>query len=189
LKLLILDSLAGVFRMAGKTTSETLMERSRELNDISALLHHLASTYNLAIVVINDVTSVISRDGMLPSQQGERGDAESIYYGDQVRWFSRAGSLPSEEGFEASLGLVWANQVSVRIMMTRTGRRRFLSDNTPRSRGTGAGSGQGDTDEEDATLIRRLSVVFSSFSEPSSIDFIVSEAGVISIGQRAMILT
>ncbi|KIJ45210.1 hypothetical protein M422DRAFT_227907 [Sphaerobolus stellatus SS14] len=182
LKLLVLDSLAGVFRMAGKTTSETLMERSRELNEISALLHGLASTYNLAVLVINEVNASVNREHLSEAKPPED-YIRDIYYAEQARWFSRGSSLPSEQNFEANLGLVWASQVGLRVMMTRTGRRRFPFDGNNRSKRSAMKDAELDeSNENDAILIRRLSIIFSCCSPPSAIDYVVTKAGVCSVG-------
>lgn len=158
LKLVVLDALAELFHDISRTTTQTLVERSRKLSEISILLHQLASKHRIAIWVLNEVADVIPRDQPL--------DSDAIGYRDQAVWFGCANSIPGEDRKEASLGLVWANQVNARIFLTRTGRRRYL--------------GEGENDEP--TLIRRLSVVFSSVSSPASCDYAVTTQGIRVIG-------
>lgn len=176
-KLLVIDALAELFHSSNKTTTQSLVERSRNINEISNLLHCLASQYNIAILVLNEVSDVFNR------AYGVNSDAELVY-GDQSRWFARANNIPGEDGKEASLGLVWANQVNVRIMVSRTGRRRYID--AVRSVGTKIRRTDVDTSsststrpgEEASTLIRRLSVIFSSVAPTASLDYIVTTEGV-----------
>jgi len=176
LKMLIIDSMAALFRSDVKTTSETLIDRSRQLIDIAAILHHLASTHEIGIIIINEVTSFIDRRAQ-PSEPNYENDLKrNIYYSEQSRWFSRGSSLPSEGYSEACLGLVWANQVGLRVMMSRTGRRRFLSDFRRTVGGT-------EPEENETIVIRRLSIIFSCHSPLSSIDFIISRTGLSTLGK------
>lgn len=177
-KLLVIDALAELFHSNNKTTTQTLVERSRNICDISSLLHTLASRYDIAVLVLNEVSDAFNI--------GYSADTSTdLIYKEQSRWFSRADSVSGEICKEASLGLVWANQVNVRIMLSRTGRRRYLdevksfSGNKIRKVGDHLGSDPHDEPaEENATLIRRLSVVFSSVSHPVSLDYIVTIAGI-----------
>jgi len=186
-KILIIDALAELFHTSTKTTTQTLVERSKNIAEISFLLHKLASTHQMVVVVLNEVVDAFDRGGAdLPDPSG----GQDIVYAEQARWFARGHSLPSENRKEASLGLAWANQVNVRILLTRTGRRRYLDDTDyqpgkrfkPQSDSSAgahtvvAASDNSTTDR--STLIRRLSVIFSSVSRPVSLDYIVTEAGI-----------
>lgn len=184
LRLLVLDSMGTLFRSDTQTSSKTLFERSRELIEISSMLHHLASAWHLAVLVINDVNSTFDRSALLKDVE-----LDQLRYSEQARWFSRGDSISGEGFREASLGLVWANQVGLRIMMTRTGRRRYLDlsrdgDVKRRNRETEVRDQdrQQLSDRSEAILIRRLSVIFSSFSPPCSTDFVISCSGIISLG-------
>ncbi|KAF8553411.1 P-loop containing nucleoside triphosphate hydrolase protein, partial [Imleria badia] len=175
LKLLVIDALAELFHSVGKTTTKTLVERSRQLSEISSHLHRLASKYRIAVLVLNEVIDVVDRDE-LPG-----GDA--ISYRDQSRLFGRADSIPGEDRKEAALGLVWANQVNARIFLTRTGRRRYLDESEPPQKRSAVGrtstSQIAITPVDDQpVLIRRLSVVFSSVAAPASCDYIVTTEGI-----------
>ncbi|KAF8502456.1 hypothetical protein JB92DRAFT_2641526, partial [Gautieria morchelliformis] len=177
LHLLVLDSISALFRTNTKTTSKTLFERSRELNDVALMLHHLASTYHLVVLVINEVNSVFERVDSSSLNPSQSPGVDQMLYSEQSRWFSRGDSLPSEGYREAGLGLVWASQVGLRVLMTRTGRRRHLlcSRDSKRPRNGTVDSEQ--PKDSEAVLIRRISVIFSSFSPPDSADFIILRSG------------
>jgi len=177
-RLVVIDALAEIFRSDDKTTTSTLVDRSQNIVEISTLLHALASKYNLAVLVLNEVTDVFGH-----GNQDETGPGGDLSYKQQSRWFGGADSVPGEGNKEASLGLVWANQVNVRIMFSRTVRRRYLEDsvNNKRRKVDGVHStGPSNTDNEPdgATLIRRMSIIFSSVAPPCSLDYIVTAAGI-----------
>jgi DNA repair protein RAD57 len=187
LRLLVLDSLGALFRPDVKTTSKTLFERSQELGEMASVIHSLASTYHMAILVINEVNPVFER--LIPSRQYDNGDAHRVLYAEQARWFSRADSLPNEDSIEAGLGLVWANQIGLRVLLTRTGRRRYLSELSDERNGQvkhGKGNRLSSLEGDEATLVRRFSVIFSNVTVPSFIDFIVSSSGIISVGRKQL---
>ncbi|KAH7930902.1 P-loop containing nucleoside triphosphate hydrolase protein [Leucogyrophana mollusca] len=173
-KLVIIDALAELFHSLGRTTTKTLVERSRQVSEISTLLHTLASKHQIAILVLNEVIDVIDR--------GPSTDAGDMSYRDQSRWFGRGDSAPGEDRKEATLGLVWANQVNVRIFLARTGRRRYLVESDGRvkkPRGPDLNPAHTTVQFEDQpTLIRRLTVIFSTVSMPASCDYIVTTQGV-----------
>jgi DNA repair protein RAD57 len=178
-KLLVIDALAELFHTSNKTTTNTLVERSRNISEISTLLHSLASTHQIAILVINEVVDVFNRDHLRNIGQGD------LSYSDQSRWFSRMNSVPGEDKKEASLGLVWANQVNVRVLLSRTGRRRYLDDSRLPKRHRSEGQPPHSASvfdmshDDQSTLVRRLSVVFNSVSQhPVSMDYIVTEQGI-----------
>jgi DNA repair protein RAD57 len=175
-KLLVIDALAELFHSTDKTSTTTLVERARNISEISKLLHSLASKHRIAVLVLNEVIDVFDREP-------EGGTTESdLIYRNQARWFSRADSFLDDNRKEASLGLVWANQVNVRIMLSRTGRRRYFSEvigRTTKHRRieTSHPALQMIEAEGQTTLIRRLNVIFSSVSSPTSLDFIISAEG------------
>ncbi|KAJ7470523.1 P-loop containing nucleoside triphosphate hydrolase protein [Mycena latifolia] len=177
-KLVVIDALAELFRSSDKTTTTTLIDRSQNIAEISTLLHTLASTYGIAVLVLNEVSDVFNHEESATSSSG------GLVYNQQARWFGGADTVPGEATKEASLGLVWANQVNVRIMMSRTGRRRYLEDSLHNKRqkaddGHSAESSSTKIHSDDgATLIRRMSVVFSSVAPPCSVDYIVTAAGI-----------
>ncbi|KAG6813093.1 hypothetical protein H0H92_013947 [Tricholoma furcatifolium] len=174
-KLLVIDALAELFHCFDKTTTNSLVERSRNITHISFLLHNIAKRHGLGIIVVNEVIDAIDRSG------GNDNNTEGLLYGDQSRWFSRGYNVPGENAKEVSLGMVWTNQVNARILLIRTGRRRYLDDSESAKRvktqtDTPARSDASTTG--DLTLIRRLNLVFSCLSRPASLDYIVTKAGI-----------
>ncbi|KAG5652955.1 hypothetical protein H0H81_002963 [Sphagnurus paluster] len=179
-KLLVVDALAELFHTTEKTTKMVLIDRAKNLAQISTLLHSLANKHQIAVLVLNEVVDVFERENRQDAVDGH------LLYSEQSRWFGRAHSIPGENRKEASLGLAWANQVNARILLSRTGRRRYLDNNeNPRAKrpklddstSSSTVPSLSTTSTEDLTLIRRFSVIFSSVSKPISIDYIVTEAG------------
>ncbi|KAE9406469.1 hypothetical protein BT96DRAFT_1055092 [Gymnopus androsaceus JB14] len=119
-RLVVIDALGELFHSSDKTSTQTLVQRSRNITEISSHLHSIASKYGVVVIVLNEVVDAFDRGS------GDDDPALGLSYAEQSRWFGRAHSVPGEERKEASLGLVWANQVNARIMLSRTGRRRFL---------------------------------------------------------------
>lgn len=176
IKLLVIDALAELFHTSDKTTTDTLVERSRNISEISTHLHSLASTHQIAILTLNEVVDVFDQGHLSNIEQG------GLVYNNQSHWFGRMNSVPGEDKKEASLGLVWANQVNVRILLSRTGRRRYMDDSRLPKRQKSEGKppdGASVSHDDQLTLVRRLSVVFNSVSRRSvSMDYIVTEQGI-----------
>ncbi|KAG1754221.1 P-loop containing nucleoside triphosphate hydrolase protein [Suillus lakei] len=174
LKLIVIDAIAELFHTSKRTTTQFLVERSRRLSEIGTLLHSLASKHQIAVLVLNEVSDTIDRD-TAPL------DSEQIGYKDQFRWFGRADSVLGEGRKEATLGLVWSNQLNARIFLSRTGRRRYLEESErPRKfqKSNPATSSNDLVGGEQSLLIRRLTVVFSSVCDPASCDYIVTAEGI-----------
>ena len=184
LKLLVIDSVAELLHYdedGGKTSTATLSERSRNLSAIAAQLHTLAATHQLAVVALNRVTDTWDRRPAADVQPGE------LLYADQARIFGgvQGGSK------SAALGLVWANQVNARVMLSRTGKKRrypvlavapaaavaprAAEDSHDRKRLRAEGGGAVRVDD---VGVRRLTVMFSPVCAPASVDFIITSRGV-----------
>ncbi|KAL5532939.1 RHP57 [Sanghuangporus sanghuang] len=185
-KLVVIDSISALFHTSGRPSSSALFERSRALSELTRVVHEIAARHNIAFIIINEVSDVFN--DYYSNNQGPV-SKDDILYRDQARWFGSAHSHPAESAKEACLGLVWANQVNVRIMLTRTNRRRYLDDPAPPTKrrqkegNSAASEAAQDTRESDngigqSIVIRRLSVIFSSVSTPASVDFIVTNAGI-----------
>lgn len=182
-KLVVVDALTELFHSQNKTSTTTLAQRAKDVAEISRLLHTLADKHSIAIVVLNEVADVFDKevDFDAGSQHGE------ILYRDQARWFSRAHSIPGEDRKEAALGLTWANQVNARVMLTRTDRMVHLDQDDARKskRRRLDGNARSDTcglpTDQQPVRLRHLTVIFSSIGPPGSLDYIVSEQGVVVI--------
>lgn len=245
IRLLVLDSITALLRGGETALSSSvagLAQRSKYLCAIADKLKALAVEYELAVVVINQVSDVFTNRGgagaqgapsMTQQVQGnggtqfnasqqpgssgygyetqfftDPGPEPPMLYATQARWFSG-----QSQGYmkEASLGIVWANAVNTRIMLSRTGRRRRVQrealTTTSRKRHTRVqsdGTIEGDQhqhrnqdddaalgimlDDSTPTLIRRFHVVFSPFAPPSTIDYIISPSGIHTLeGTRKML--
>lgn len=198
-RLLVLDSIGALMRSGDlQSSSNGLTQRSRQLCLIADKLKALAVNHKIAVLVINQVSDVFTRgQASIPHTQlsasasgwsspAARAAAGEplMLYATQAWWFS---GVTDDLMKEASLGLVWANAVNVRIMLSRTGRRRIISS-TPSKRQRTDGDGHHlpdpTPDSSQPTLIRRLHVVFSPFAPPSTTDFIISKSGVHSVPAR-----
>ncbi|KAF8162961.1 P-loop containing nucleoside triphosphate hydrolase protein [Crassisporium funariophilum] len=177
-KLVVIDAIAELFHGDQKTTTLTLVERSKNIASISASLHTLASSYDIAILVLNEVVDVFDHGTRQPDGQGD------LSYNRQSRWFDRVEGF-GESQKRASLGLAWANQINARIMLSRTGRRKYLNEQDFQSKrqrldgnSDGGSSRSLEHVNQQPTLIRRLSVIFSNVSLPISLDYIVTASGI-----------
>jgi DNA repair protein RAD57 len=224
IRLLVIDSIGALFRSSFETGFSGLTQRSRMLCLIADKLKLLAETQNMAIVVINQVTDVFqfsSGPSNVPSrpespspvithqsgstvQDGSNNtleeptptdvpDQPTMTYKRQSRYFSgQSQSYPKE----ASLGLVWANAVNVRIMLSRTGRRRLLDpEDLGRKRVRLAAydrevqheQGVVSEDTFEPTLIRRMHLVFSPFARQDMLDYAILQSGIHSVPERRRI--
>ncbi|KAF8911952.1 P-loop containing nucleoside triphosphate hydrolase protein, partial [Gymnopilus junonius] len=175
-KVIIIDALGELFHSESKTTTSTLVERSKNISTLSSALRELAHVHRIAVVVLNEVIDRFDR----PIE--DHGDQNDVLYDSQSRWFNTAAFF-GESQKEASLGLVWANQVNTRIMLTRTGRRRHpreqdILKRRRLNRDDGEQPVERPAQDAQSILIRRLSVIFSNVTAPASLDYIVTERGI-----------
>ncbi|KAG8813446.1 hypothetical protein FRC17_001578, partial [Serendipita sp. 399] len=200
IRVLVIDSLGSLFQSVGRTTTTTLVERAKSLNEISQLLHSLASVRNMAIIVINQVTDSFQPvDDSYPHPTFDPDTHPSLIYKEQSVWFNRGPPTGSRSMQEATLGLIWANQLNVRLMLTRTKRRirSAPSEDKPISNKRQKTSKKMDAaqiaklvamwdalDEDEGEvedlgqLVRSLAVLFSGVSSPVVVDFVVEQQGI-----------
>jgi DNA repair protein RAD57 len=214
-RLLVIDSIGALFRSSFDANHSGLTQRSKMLCLIADKLKVLAEVHDMAVVVINQVTDVFNH----PSSAAPRVESSNIQaetessnqqypstppeldnnppeqptmtYKVQSRYFSgQSYSYPKE----ASLGLVWANAVNVRLMLSRTGRRRLLDpEDLGRKRVKLAVYDkerrveEGTTEEEtfESTLIRRMHLVFSPFARQDMLDYVILTSGIHSVPSRS----
>ncbi|KAJ3482639.1 hypothetical protein NLI96_g6850 [Meripilus lineatus] len=126
----------------------------------------------------------------------DTGKGGEILYKDQAKLFGRADSIPGENKKEAVLGLVWANIINARIMLTRTERMQDLHDHDIRPnkrRRTNEYTGgpspptSNNASERHSIRIRRLTVVFNQSSPPTSLDYVVTQQGISVVNEDAEI--
>ncbi|KLO07392.1 P-loop containing nucleoside triphosphate hydrolase protein [Schizopora paradoxa] len=185
IRLVIVDSIASLFQTSHPQTSGTLRERSKALSELSRVAHNLASMCNIAVVFVNDVSDVFNDE-----TAGNTGSHE-ILYRDQSRWFNSTPSRYGEPAKEASLGLVWTNHLNTRIMLAKTNKRirnPFSPESSSAKRqkqdNSLVSSHVHQEPVDDIVAVRTLTVVFSNVAMPSSIDFIINNAGLVSIGEQ-----
>ncbi|XP_039981121.1 DNA repair protein XRCC3 [Xiphias gladius] len=90
-RLLVVDSVAALFR--SEFQSEDWLERNKQLLTFSSALHHLSQEFTTPVLCINQVTDVFNRSD------------DSLG--------------PLSSNMSPALGLAWANQVMVRLIMQR----------------------------------------------------------------------
>ncbi|XP_059212113.1 DNA repair protein XRCC3 [Centropristis striata] len=128
-RLLVVDSVAALFR--SEFTASDWLLRNQQLISFSSRLKHLSTEFNIPVLCINQVTDVFSSDDSFGS--------------------------PSP-AVSPALGLAWANQVLVRLMMRRVG-------------GVASRGAQ-------SSALRRLEVVFAPHLAPGGRDAAVWTEGV-----------
>ncbi|EKM82995.1 hypothetical protein AGABI1DRAFT_125473 [Agaricus bisporus var. burnettii JB137-S8] len=188
-KLVVIDALAELFHVANKVTTASLVERSQQLTRISALLHQLVQRHNIVTVVLNEVLDAF--DYNTPdSGKNENG---LLVYSEQAKWFNRGYGVYGEDRKEASLGLVWANQVNARVMLSRTGRRRYIEeeaegegDKRQKVQNEETSRSKNATSDGEPLLIRRMTVIFNSAGSRKSCDYIVTASGVKGLADEGM---
>ncbi|XP_068610050.1 DNA repair protein XRCC3 [Brachionichthys hirsutus] len=90
-RLLVVDSVAALFR--AEFQADDWLERNKQMLNFSSTLHHLSQEFTVPVLCINQVTDVFNSSD------------------------DRLGPLSS--AVSPALGLAWANQVTVRLMMHR----------------------------------------------------------------------
>lgn len=179
-KLLVLDALTELFHTHDRVSKDTLFERSRSLTEISHRLHTLASKYQIAVLVLNEVVDVFDR-----SADADAGRPGEVLYREQSRWFNRADDIPGGSRKEASLGLVWANQVNARIMLSRTERMRVMDDDDGR-RAKRLRLEDSQAHLAQPVRIRRMNVIFSSVGKPVALDYVVRRDGITTLPEDSV---
>lgn len=155
-RLIVIDSIAALFRGEFENTPLDLKRRSSLFFKISGKLRALAERFGLSVVVTNQVVDFVEQAAGL---NGLRiGNLGSLY--------------TSGRRVCAALGLAWANCVNSRL---------FLSRNEEiAAEVTGLG-GVGDEDTVRRLSRRRLHVVFAPHLPESSCEFVISREGVFGI--------
>ena len=210
IRLLVIDSITALVRGADQpyasSSTAGLTARSRYLCSVSDKLKTLAVEFDLAVVIVNQVSDVFSRAPSthippspstpptpsptpLVSQFYADASDPPMLYATQSRWFSGQSETLKKE---ASLGIVWANAINVRIMLSRTGRRRMLNQkdlSRPKQRRKEEYEPPKDrmqvplpvVDDVKPTLIRRMHIVFSPFAYPCTLEYVITASGVHSL--------
>ncbi|OIT19881.1 PREDICTED: DNA repair protein XRCC3 homolog [Nicotiana attenuata] len=100
IKLIVIDSIAALFRFEFENNARDLKQRSGLFFKISSKLKEQARRFGLAVVVINQVVDVID-------------DSDSLRIGSSTCLYT------SQRKVSAALGLSWANCVNTRLFLSR----------------------------------------------------------------------
>ncbi|XP_012729790.2 DNA repair protein XRCC3 isoform X2 [Fundulus heteroclitus] len=90
-RLVVVDSVAALFR--SEFQADDWLERNKQLLTFASMLHHLSQEFTTPVLCINQVTDVFNQSSSSVSS--------------------------SSSSVSPALGLAWANQVTVRLMMQR----------------------------------------------------------------------
>ncbi|XP_041660944.1 DNA repair protein XRCC3 isoform X1 [Cheilinus undulatus] len=106
-RLVVIDSVAALFR--SEFQASDWLERNRQLISFSSKLHQLSQEYDIPVLCVNQVTDVFSTsDDTLGYSTQSNADMEFLTV-----------NIPLSSSVSPALGLAWANQVTVRLMMQR----------------------------------------------------------------------
>ncbi|KAK4369020.1 hypothetical protein RND71_012812 [Anisodus tanguticus] len=100
IKLIVIDSIAALFRYEFENNARDLKQRSGLFFKISSKLKEQARRFGLAVVVINQVVDVMD-------------DSDGLRIGNSACLYT------SERKVSAALGLSWANCVNTRLFLSR----------------------------------------------------------------------
>ncbi|CAI7909063.1 unnamed protein product [Closterium sp. NIES-53] len=206
IRLLIIDSIASLFRSEFDNSRDDMFQRTTMLFRIASALKHLADRYKIAVVVTNQVTASV--DNPLPSvspaaeEDGESrseaspASAAVAYSGphpdilsdsenSQILWSSGQRVVPA-------LGLAWSHCINTRLLLSRRTPATFLSYSSFQTPRLGqqawesfkyevvlAGTAAGGGKVE-----RKLVLVFSPYLPTGWVDFTLGLNGI--VGAAAM---
>ncbi|CAI0391933.1 unnamed protein product [Linum tenue] len=151
-RLIVIDSIAALFRSDFDNTSIDLMKRSSLFFKISGKLKSLASRFRLAVVVTNQVVDYVG-DGMNGLKIG---NLEELY--------------SSGRRVCPALGLAWSNCVNSRLFLSREEDEKANNCSVERSEEDGGFGSR--------TTRRWLHLVFAPHLAPSSCEFVIRREGI-----------
>ena len=152
LRLLIIDSVAGLFRVDDEVSTANSPARAEVQFRLSSALRRLSSQQQMVVVACNQVT-----DRFLP--------AEPILRSSET-YRDRYTILSSGRQVLPALGLSWANCVDVRLAVSRRGG------------GRGGGGGSVSMVLDGSEVLREMDVVFAPHLPRRSMNFVVDADGV-----------
>ncbi|KAJ6242614.1 DNA repair protein rad57 [Anaeramoeba flamelloides] len=145
-KLIIIDSIASIMRVG----IEQAISRAKTLLQIATKLKYISSTYNIPIILVNQVSAVIREEVNLNKSMYDSNDPFLL--------------LPSySDKSTPALGLVWSNCINTRICFKRL-KRKVLDP----------------FQNNQNTALRSMNVVFSSSMPLDQKYFIISNRGLVS---------
>lgn len=197
-KLVVIDAIAELFHADAKYEKQAFFDRANQFWNLGRLLHETASKYGVAIVILNEVVDRFIETGPIVRTKG----FNPRVWNEMTQWCTTAHSIPGENLKQAALGVTWTKQLNARILLTNTRRRRFIDAELPDganqakkarlhpgsgpSHSGNASARDEDEEEEQATLVRRLSLVFSTVAPAVSLDYILTAEGVFTLPDDAL---
>ncbi|KAF8392898.1 hypothetical protein HHK36_021138 [Tetracentron sinense] len=153
IKLIVIDSVAALFRSEFENTPGDLKRRSSLFFKISSKLKSQAKRFGLAVMVTNQVVDLVDSDGL----NGMRvGNLSCLY--------------SSGRRVVPALGISWANCVNSRLFLSRD--YEIVREEM----------GSEDAKGGDLRMRRRLQVVFAPHLPQSSCEFVILREGVFGVG-------
>ncbi|CAO2817569.1 unnamed protein product [Amaranthus hypochondriacus] len=157
-KLIVIDSIAALFRSQFDNTPADLKERSSLFFKISGKLRGLAEKFGLAVVITNQVVDFVGNDEGINGLQ--IGNLSCLY--------------TSGRRVCPALGLAWANCVNTRLFISKT--EESVSDGRLVEEDVGTGTR------------RHIHVVFAPHLPPSCCEFRIHREGIIGVQSRNQIV-
>lgn len=157
LKLIIIDSIAALFRTEYDNTTAELGRRTKVLFQVASQLKKFAERESAAVVIINQVVNFFEAADKGFQEQSQIGNLDSME--------------TSGRRVAPALGLAWSNCLSTRIFLSRVGQ--VLTLSTDRE-----GEMTGSNKEEPKSVVRRrMQVVLSPCLPPQSCNFVITALG------------
>ena len=160
IKLVVIDSIAAMLR--SEYQREEASARAHELWTIGQFLHHIAVEYDIAVVVVNQVSDVMDATDY---QSTENFAATQVAPSDPTAGLSISHLLVSKQ-VVPTLGMTWSNCLHTRIQLSRTS----MEITIP-----GAG---GSRATATTTLVRKAQVVLSPELPSNTTFFVVEQTGI-----------
>jgi DNA-repair protein XRCC3 len=156
LKLIIIDSIAALFRTEYDNTTAELGRRTKVLFHVANCLKILAEEHHLSVVVVNQIVDFFEAPDCGFQDQSQMGNLEILE--------------TSGRRVVPALGLAWANCISTRIFLSRVGEVSTL--------GTPGKDGVDMIDRAAKSAVRRrMQVVFSPCLPPGYCNYVVTNLG------------
>lgn len=187
-----------------KSANTSLVERNAALQEISFRLRRLARQYSIVVLVVNQVSDVFHKDNdrfsgsqAHPSSQAggssvthENGGIPLDYrnYKHASKFFTGEEADLQKNSKIAVFGLSWSNCIDMRIMLSRTGRRRRKDDGMEVIMQCPIIDDQGMEIEDplfalETEEIRRATLVFSPFVDKGYVDYALRQEGLVTVGE------
>ncbi|KAK6159095.1 hypothetical protein DH2020_006409 [Rehmannia glutinosa] len=154
IKLIVIDSIAALFRGEYENTPLELKRRSGVFFKISSKLKFLAREFGLAVVLTNQVVDVM-------------GSSNNLRIGNSMSLCSSGRTVC------AALGLSWANCVNMRLFMWREEEKVGMSEEER--------LGEGDGSFQRLQTRRFIRVVFAPHLPDSSCEFVIRREGILGV--------